>query len=483
MRLRSTKGGNKHNFDPYGIYGSRSASRVLTARRRREQQSIGLILIAVVAVGISLATKYWPRAANLAASRNVTLVLPPAALPVVADSNSAESVLVPTEAGRLLAIDIRTGSSRIVLESDFPLRVQPLADGERAFLPAEDGTLFAINWQSGKLLWRATVGNSTSTRPCFIKASVQLPPIVATPPTVATAPPIAAASVVATAPTVTPSPTAPALAASGTPIPPAAIQEELIVAGSDDGTVAAFQATDGRQVWKQNLPGGAGAGIIALPDVQHPAVLVPALGHSATSGGLWCLDANTGSVLWRFPKAEDSAAPQLAPPAVGQSADGVPLTYALDDSGAIFCVDARSGHKIWKTYARPAAGSPPNRAVMFRTEPLLMPVAGAVHVYAGGNDGALRCLDAFNGNLLWTKPFDSPLRRAPIAMTVATGTERRQYVLVNTRTDLEMLDAQTGSPVYTMETGGPAFCAGIDAAGHILAVSDGGDFETFELPR
>lgn len=62
--------------------------------------------------------------------------------------------------GALLAIDRETGAERWRFYTNGPLRVPPLADEERIYLPADDGHLYCLD-HSGKLLWKVQGGPSS----------------------------------------------------------------------------------------------------------------------------------------------------------------------------------------------------------------------------------------------------------------------------------------------------------------------------------
>ena len=283
------------------------------------------------------------------------------AMPAWSNDKEGGTLLVPTESGNLLAVDATRGTARQSFATAFPLRAQPLVVKDVAFVPCQDGTLYAVAWRTGHLLWSHATGVAMTTRPVYAQALVPdaAPTPAATPQMGVTPAPLGTPTASSTPPesatptsTVTPGATPASLGSISTPTPtPAPPQATgLVIAGNDEGNLMALRASNGEVVWQRAASGPIGCGLTATRDATGRAlVLIPLLGGVAARGGLWCLDARTGVPVWKFPQDNKSFAAQLPAPAVdGNGTDAANRVYGADDSGAVVCLDLKTGHKIGK---------------------------------------------------------------------------------------------------------------------------------------
>jgi outer membrane protein assembly factor BamB len=370
-----------------------------------------------------------------------------------------------------------------VFAAFFPLRTQPLVVDDVAFVPCEDGTLFAVAWRTGRVLWKHRLGGAVMARPAYTRISLE-----------------------AATPAKPPAPVAPGSAnSSGAVVPPASKPARtrlrpVVIVGNDDGTVVALEAGNGRLLWRQKGNTPVGNALTATDGTAGPArVFVPLLGGLGSSGGLWCLDVRTGRTLWRV----DLNAAHLPAPAFEMVPTAKPGTqgqgrvFTPGDDGAIFCLDMVNGRKIWKTFVRPVPGSPADNAVVLRGEPLLKSYSWGTRLIVGGNDGGVRCLDARNGRVLWTFDAGAAVRSRPRVLhlggrdteTVATtGAEAmngplRDVILIGSDgPTIHGLDARDGSVVWRFATEGTAFATPMLHGKHLLSVTREGHVYRFPIP-
>ena len=217
---------------------------------------------------------------------------------------------------------------------------------------------------------------------------------------------------------------------------PLAMDGDVVFAGTTTGTVLALRASDGRPVWRVELPGAVraapvptAAGLVVatatdslfLLDARTGAVRVrravrgSVIGSPAAAEGLLVVGTTAGELEALRP---DSLAPawrrDLGTPVVGNVAlqDGV--AWALGADG-----------ELWRVpVADPDAASHVASAVISRAGPL--PTASGV--FLAGANGDLALVDPATGVHRWTAHVQAPLDQPPLVdgrfflATAARGT-------------------------------------------------------------
>ncbi len=461
-------------LDPFGIYGTRTAHRMLAARRRRAWQRWILAALALVAGFMWWGGAHVPRSSLRDSDRQINLAITPSAIAAQAGTRG-ETLLVPTENGRLWSLNA-SGARVPVLTTDFPLRAQPVVEGDTAFVGCENGVLYAVNWRDGRVLWQHESSAPVTARPALTRLALPAPTAIpaATPAATPTATPTAT-------PIITRVSGQPAVTPTATPIPTPVPTEEraVVVSGDDGGWVTALEARNGHVLWRKPLDEPVGNGITATDADGRALILVPLLPGLVARGGLVCLDGRTGKVQWRFPADPNIFGAQLAPPVV----DGFRHVYCTDDAGTIVCLDARNGTKIWKTFARPLHGKSSGTLVPLRGEPLLRVFNWGSCLIVGGNDGGVRCFDTRRGQLLWNYDAGAAVRCRPFAVTWKNGSTTRDVLLVGSDGPaFHALDPQTGHPLWTFRTNGDAGMGAFNCDGHLVSISDEGVWQEFSVP-
>jgi outer membrane protein assembly factor BamB len=145
------------------------------------------------------------------------------------------------------------------------------------------------------------------------------------------------------------------------------------------------------------------------------------------------------------------------------------------DDGNLYALKFSDGAKLWE----------------FKTGRLVQssPLALAGNVFVGSGDDYLYALDAASGNLLWKYQTGEKILGAPnwVALPAQSngGATGRSAVLVGSYDfKLHCVDAQSGKPVWTFESGnyingspavseGKAVFGGCDAVLHVISLAEG----------
>ena len=393
----SVPGGSRSpnsRLDPYGVYGTRSAQRWHIARRRRKWQRNLSVALAVAALLLLLNWWLRPRVPAGAAQWSRELNLVPVA---ISTPLGPDSMLVAGGDGGLWRVGLGPAGTDVpVFTGAFPLQASPAVAGNVAFVPCQDGALYAVDFNQARTLWsHPSSAPLTST------------PLAATWP----------------------------VAPTGT-----GVAENAIIMANDVGQVAALSAANGAPLWTTWLGAPAGNGMSFAGKVR-PRVYVPVLSGELSQGGLACLDARTGATLWRFPADPHQFGAALAPPAVATDASGEPSrVYFATDDGMVYALDANSGAIIWKQSVDSVAGPKSDLLVSLRGAPVLV----NSEVIAGGNDGGVRALDAGTGHVIWTYNTGAPVRLA--VQSGAIG-QQDAVVVAPDEPELWALDVRTGAPI------------------------------------
>ena len=213
-----------------------------------------------------------------------------------------------------------------------------------------------------------------------------------------------------------------------------AVSEGILYVGSDDGTLYAINATDGRLVWSTDNYGN----IRSSPSVSGGLVYVGA------GNGLRAFDAFDGTVVWTY---TISGGGVYSSPAVSR---GIVYTGSFDNN--TYALNATSGKLIW----RYATGGP----IGFSS-----PVVVGDIVYVGSHDGKLYALDSRLGTKLWSYATGGLIDSSP---AVSDG----NVYVGSADENVYALNAEDGSLVWKYKTGDAVFSSPAVSKG-ILYVGSG----------
>jgi outer membrane protein assembly factor BamB len=452
---------NRAAFDAHGIYGTRTAHRIRSARQRRAMQNLRALGIVLLCI---LGSVLWLRALRVPRVKPTwvrALPITPSAPAAMASAGRESWLLQPSESGFLLPLRASDGATGKTFLADFSLRAEPEVRGAIAFLPCEDGVLRAVDWQRGVSLWSVSTSASLTTRPVLITLDARA--------------------------TMTPAST-----------------REVIVAANDGGEVVACDAANGRVLWRRQAGAAAGNALVGASLNGMSSVLVPLLGGLGTRGGILCLAARDGRTMWR----SELGAARVAPPVVENvteknNASTRGIVYSAGDDGSIFRLDLATGKKLegggWrsgKIFATPLENAPPGEAVVLRGEALVKTYNWGTVYVVGGNDGSVRCYHARTASLLWSFDAGFPVRFRPVPLRLDVrgrplkeNTPRADEVITRDLLFIAgdgetvfALDAQTGAPVWQFSGAGESTGPAIIKDERLLRLTRQGYLQSFQLP-
>jgi len=224
---------------------------------------------------------------------------------------------------------------------------------------------------------------------------------------------------------------------------------ESVFAASYGGTVAAWNAADGKRLWrtetKLTLTGGPGAG--------ENLVVV-----GSDDGDIVALDAATGETKWKSRiNSEILSAPYIA--------SGTVLLRAVD--GRLVALRATDGTQIWS-----AEEEVPRLSLRGTSRPL---ISGDLAL-AGFDNGRVLALQLSDGNNRWEVNIAPPAGRSELERMVDIDTalvsDGSHIYVVTYQGRAARLDRETGEALWTRELSSYSGLA-IDEAGVYVSTADG----------
>ncbi len=161
-----------------------------------------------------------------------------------------------------------------------------------------------------------------------------------------------------------------------------ALLHEIIVTGSDDGTIYALSAEKGELIWKYKT----GSAVMATPVLWEDQVFAGSLDST-----FYAFDLKDGHLLWTF-KTEHPLYQTAA-------TDGEFVAFGSSD-GQFYCLKTQSGQLIWKFQAKSVVSTSP-----LMTENM---------VYFGSLDHYYYGLNKNTGEKVWSYQTKGRIRTAPI---------------------------------------------------------------------
>jgi outer membrane protein assembly factor BamB len=236
-----------------------------------------------------------------------------------------------------------------------------------------------------------------------------------------------------------------------------AVVGDLVIVGSGDGGIYAFDGRSGDERWRAST----GGRVRASPSVGDSTVYV-----GSTDGVFYAFDLTTGAERWRY--ETEGAAHESSE--FGFDRRSIQSTAAVGDvrvyfgsrDGGMYALDRSTGELAWRTSHGTSwvVGSPA--------------IAGP-RVCVGGSDGEfLECLDRDTGGTTWQIPTGARVFSSP----AVAG----DLLFVGSHTgSLDAVDVATGTRRWSLPLGAPVMSSPELADGMLYVGTDGGALHAVRL--
>lgn len=184
------------------------------------------------------------------------------------------------------------------------------------------------------------------------------------------------------------------------------VDDDRVYAASQEGAITAFAKATGEELWHY----ADGDLVFSSPALASGKLII-----ADVSGQITALNAETGREFWQVRlKAEVHATPAI----VGNR------VFVVTTTPEIVVLDLETGAVIWRAEAGGAAS----------------PAVADGMVYIGGEDQAVRALDAASGQERWSTPLGYPIASSP----ASAG----DLVYIASGPTITALDAESGKTVW-----------------------------------
>jgi outer membrane protein assembly factor BamB len=292
-----------------------------------------------------------------------------------------------------------------IFECEDEIRHSPLYYNDTVYIGSYDRNLYAINANTGKMIWKAPTDGGVATKPAVLERSIFFGSEDQNLYSLS----LDNGSIQWQYYTDAPIHSSPR------------INNKVVYVGSDDAHLHAVSASSGHALWKTEVSGAVRSSVLFDSDrlyfgseegdfycvdlsgeikwrnkskraiTSSAAIFQEEVLFSSLEGFLFALDKNSGWIIWRFRMQKGS----ISSPLVVKD-----YVYVGSADGYIYCVDAYRPTEKWKYKTEgQIAGSP---AVYENS------------IYICSTDGCIYCLDAANGRMVWNYKTDGPITGTPI---------------------------------------------------------------------
>lgn len=233
-------------------------------------------------------------------------------------------------------------------EDNLAVRQKPAVDNDAVYAADSDNTLVAIDRKTGKIKWKTEPNSDTQTTNWKIWKSVAVP-----------------------------------FALTGGP----SVYSGLVALGGRNGEVFAFNAADGKMLWKSMVS----SSVISAPLVTFDTVVV-----RANDGKVHGLDLSTGEKKWQF----DRAVPSLSVRGTGAPVLGPGIIIIGFDDGTLVAINQQDGKRVWEQLI----AKPDGRTELERMSDIDGEIqVGDREVFATSYHNSTMALSLNNGQPIWVR--------------------------------------------------------------------------------
>jgi outer membrane protein assembly factor BamB len=248
----------------------------------------------------------------------------------------------PITIKKLWSVDIGQG------EGDLSVRQKPAIDNDAVYAADSDNTLVAIDRATGKIKWKSEPNTDTQTVNWKLWEAKTIP-----------------------------------FALTGGP----AVYSGLVALGGRNGEVFAFNALDGKMLWKSMVS----SSVISAPLVTFDTVIV-----RANDGKVHGLDLSTGAKKWQF----DRGLPSLSVRGNGSPVLGPGMIFVGFEDGTLIALNQQDGKRVWEQLI----AKPDGRTELERMADIDGEIqVGDREVFATSYHNSTMALAINNGQPIWVR--------------------------------------------------------------------------------
>ncbi len=255
-------------------------------------------------------------------------------------------------------------------------------------------------------------------------------------------------------------------ATNGAIISSPAVAEGKVFVGSEDGYVYSLNANTGSLIWKTFVNSNISFTFGDLVLKSSPAVANGKVYIGSLDGNLYALDTNNGNIIW---KAE-TGGPIESSPAVADGA--VYFTSQEPAAGGLYKLNADTGALIWKQTL------PYQISFVGGTELLGSPSVAAGMVFASSNWGAYYALNEATGDIVW-KFID----KEAIEFIVSSPIYANGNLFIIDKFNIACLNASNGNMLWSTFTGDELYTSPSYADGKIYLATSQRDVFILDTTR
>ena len=287
----------------------------------------------------------------------------------------------PITIKKLWSVDIGKGEGKL------SVRQKPAIDNDAVYAADSDNALVAIDRGTGKIKWKTKPNTDTQTVNWKVWESKAIP-----------------------------------FALTGGP----AVYSGLVALGGRNGEVFAFNALDGKMLWKSMVS----SSVISAPLVTFDTVVV-----RANDGKVHGLDLSTGAKKWQF----DRGLPSLSVRGNGSPVLGPGMIFIGFEDGTLIALNQQDGKRIWEQLI----AKPDGRTELERMADIDGEIqVGDREVFATSYHNSTMALAINNGQPIWARE---------VGGYAGVGLMSDRLFITDKNSNVWALDRNSGNDIWKQE--------------------------------
>lgn len=287
----------------------------------------------------------------------------------------------PIAIKKLWSVDIGNGEGKL------SVRQKPAIDNDAVYAADSDNTLVAIDRRTGKIKWKTNPNTDTQAMNWKLWESKTI-----------------------------------SFALTGGP----AVYSGLVALGGRNGEVFAFNALDGKMLWKSMVS----SSVISAPLVTFDTVIV-----RANDGKVHGLDLSTGAKKWQF----DRGLPSLSVRGNGSPVLGPGMIFVGFEDGTLIALSQQDGKRVWEQLI----AKPDGRTELERMADIDGEIqVGDREVFATSYHNSTMALAINNGQPIWVRE---------VGGYAGVGLMSDRLFITDKNSNVWALDRNSGNDIWKQE--------------------------------